>query len=134
MWRKFNPKKRGNFTGIYALYQDHNLVYIGYTTNVYSRLRKHEISYDLAKYKQVDDHNIAKALEEKLIKRLTPSFNKDFIKPDVETKAFSCQLELDVWKALKIKHAIKDKPVADIVNEALREQLKRWVEIGNQAS
>jgi len=52
----------------------------------------------------------------------------------VETKAFSCQLEIDVWKALKIKHAIKDKPVADIVNESLREQLKRWVEIGNQAS
>jgi len=134
MWRKFNPKKHKNITGVYALYQNHTLVYIGYSTNVFTRLKKHEISYDLAKYKQVDDHNIAKALEEKLIKRLTPSFNKDFIKPDVETKAFSCQLELDVWKALKIKHAIKDKPVADIVNEALREQLKRWVDIGNQAS
>tara|TARA_R100000315_G_C5233460_1_gene144535 strand:- start:466 stop:870 length:405 start_codon:yes stop_codon:yes gene_type:complete len=134
MWRKFNPKIKVNFTGIYALYLDHKLIYIGYSTSVPSRLKKHEISYDLAKYKKIDDHNQAKALEEKLIRRLTPSFNKDFIRPDVETKAFSCQLELDVWKAIKIKHAIKDKSVADIVNEALREQLKRWVEIGNQAS
>jgi hypothetical protein len=59
--------------------------------------------------------------------------NKDFTKVETETKSFSCALELDVWKAIKIKHAVKDVPVSDIVNEALREQLERWVEIGNEA-
>ena len=39
-----------------------------------------------------------------------------------------------VWKAIKIKHAVKDMPVADIVNDALRKQMGRWIEIGNEAS
>ena len=61
------------------------------------------------------------------------SLHKPFVGLYALYETFSCALELDVWKAIKIKHAVKDVPVSDIVNEALRKQLERWVEIGNEA-
>lgn len=132
-WESFHPRIKRPFIGLYALYNKDTLVYIGHSTNVPKRLRTHEHGYQNAKYKKMGSLVEARHLEERLIRRLKPSMNKDFTKVETETKSFSCALELDVWKAIKIKHAVKDVPVSDIVNEALREQLERWVEIGNEA-
>ena len=133
-WKKYFPQHKRQFIGLYALYSGKTLIYIGHSSNVPKRLRTHEHSYQNAKYKEIHSLVEARYLEEKLIRRLKPPMNKDFTKVETETKNFSCALELDVWKAIKIKHAVKDVPVADIVNEALREQLERWIEIGNEAS
>jgi len=132
MWRKFRDSMKKPFVGIYALY-DGELIYIGHSVDVPKRVKRHNKEYQFAKYKKMDSLMSARELEEKLIRRLKPIMNKDFTKDTLETKAFSCALELDVWKAIKIKHAVKDVPVGDIVNQALREQLKRWVDIGNEA-
>jgi len=121
------------FKGVYALYDKTGLIYIGHSSDIITRVNNHEKAHTLAKIKLFDGLTEAKEIEEKLIRRLKPPMNKDFTKVETETKTFSCALELDVWKAIKIKHAVKDMPVADIVNDALREQLKRWVEIGNEA-
>ena len=121
------------FKGVYALYDKTGLIYIGHSSDIITRVTNHEKEHTLVKIKLFDGLTEAKEVEEKLIRRLKPPMNKDFTKVETETKAFSCALELDVWKAIKIKHAVKDMPVADIVNEALREQLERWVEIGNEA-
>ena len=120
--------------GVYALYDKTGLIYIGHSSDIITRVTNHEKAHTLAKIKLFKGLTEAKEIEEKLIRRLKPPMNKDFTKVETETKNFSCALELDVWKAIKIKHAVKDVPVADIVNEALKEQLKRWVEIGNEAS
>ena len=120
--------------GVYALYDKTGLIYIGHSSDIITRVTNHEKEHTLAKIKLFEGLTKAKEIEEKLIRRLKPPMNKDFTKVETETKNFSCALELDVWKAIKIKHAVKDVPVADIVNEALKEQLKRWVEIGNEAS
>ena len=120
--------------GVYALYDKTGLIYIGHSSDIITRVTNHEKAHTLAKIKLFKGLTEAKEVEEKLIRRLKPPMNKDFTKVETETKNFSCALELDVWKAIKIKHAVKDVPVADIVNEALREQLERWIEIGNQAS
>ena len=120
--------------GVYALYNETGLIYIGHSSDIITRITNHEKAHTLAKIKLFEGLTEAKEVEEKLIRRLKPPMNKDFTKVETETKNFSCALELDVWKAIKIKHAVKDVPVADIVNEALREQLERWIEIGNQAS
>jgi len=120
--------------GVYALYNETGLIYIGHSSDIITRVTHHEKAHTLAKIKLFNGLTEAKEVEEKLIRRLKPPMNKDFTKVEMETKTFSCALELDVWKAIKIKHAVKDMPVADIVNDALREQLERWIEIGNEAS
>lgn len=120
--------------GVYALYNETGLIYIGHSSDIITRVTHHEKAHTLAKIKLFNGLTEAKEVEEKLIRRLKPPMNKDFTKVETETKTFSCALELDVWKAIKIKHAVKDMPVADIVNDALREQLERWIEIGNEAS
>jgi predicted GIY-YIG superfamily endonuclease len=120
--------------GVYALYNETGLIYIGHSSDIITRITNHEKEHTLAKIKLFEGLTKAKEVEEKLIRRLKPPMNKDFTKVETETKTFSCALELDVWKAIKIKHAVKDMPVADIVNDALREQLERWIEIGNEAS
>jgi len=119
--------------GVYALYNETGLIYIGHSSDLLPRINNHEKEHTFAKIKLFKGLTEAKEVEEKLIRRLKPPMNKDFTKVEMETKNFSCALELDVWKAIKIKHAVKDMPVADIVNEALKKQLKRWVEIGNEA-
>ena len=122
------------FKGVYALYNEAGLIYIGHSSDIITRVNNHEKEHTLAKIKLFRSLTKAKAVEEKLIRRLTPPMNKDYTRPETETKAFSCALELDVWKAIKIKHAVKDMPVADIVNDALRKQMGRWIDIGNEAS
>ena len=133
MWKPLKPSMHKPFVGLYALYDKNGLIYIGHSTDVPRRVRSHDKKHSAAKYRKINSLTEARNLEEKLIRRLKPSLNKDFTRAEVETKTFSCALELDVWKAIKIKHAVKDVPVSDIVNEALREQLERWVEIGNEA-
>jgi predicted GIY-YIG superfamily endonuclease len=141
-WREFDEDlmnrvqrtfKNNKFKGVYALYNETGLIYIGHSSDIITRVTHHEKAHTLAKIKLFKGLTEAKEAEEKLIRRLKPPMNKDFTKVEMETKTFSCALELDVWKAIKIKHAVKDMPVADIVNEALKKQLKRWVEIGNEA-
>ena len=123
-----------SFMGLYALYDEKdNLIYIGHSTDVPYRVKRHDKKHAYAKCKEMDDLAVTQKLEIKLIRRLKPPLNKDFTRGESETKAFSCALELDVWKAIKIKHAVKDMPVADIVNDALRKQMGRWIEIGNEA-
>jgi|TARA_R110000824_G_scaffold45302_1_gene131119 hypothetical protein len=134
MWKSFKTSMHKPFVGLYALYDIRDkLLYIGHSTDVPRRIRTHSHKHKYAKYKRIKSLTGARKLEEDLIRRLKPSLNKDFTKIEVETKLFSCSLELDVWRAIKIKHAVKDVPVSDIINEALREQLERWVEIGNEA-
>jgi len=132
MWRRFKDSMNKPFVGLYALYDD-GLVYIGHSTDVPKRIKAHDKKHQFAKYKKMDSLMDARELEQRFIRKLKPIMNKDFTKANVETKAFSCALELDVWKAIKIKHAVRELSVADIVNQALREQLRRWVEIGNKA-
>tara|TARA_R110000744_G_scaffold300959_1_gene410073 strand:- start:1443 stop:1898 length:456 start_codon:yes stop_codon:yes gene_type:complete len=144
-WSTLNDKRRvilssrqhltGEKTiGIYALYDNSGLIYIGHSSDLLVRIRNHTKKHTFAKVKLFKSLIEAKQTEEKLIRRLRPPLNKDFVKTDIETKLFTCTMEIDVWKAIKIKHAVKDIPVADIVNQALRKQLERWVLIGNEAS
>jgi len=132
-WSILKASMHKPFIGLYALYDKNGLIYIGHSTDVPRRVRTHDKKHEVAKYRKMNSLTEARSLEEQLIRRLKPRMNKDFTKTEVETKTFSCALELDVWKAIKIKHAVKDIPVSDIVNEALRIQLERWVEIGNEA-
>jgi len=134
MWNLLKASMHDPFVGLYALYDKRDeLLYIGHSTEVPKRVRLHDKKHEYAKYKKIKSLTEARALEEKLIRRLKPWLNKDFTRVESETKRFSCFLDLDVWRAIKIKHALKDVTVSDIVNEALREQLERWVEIGNKA-
>lgn len=124
--------------GVYALYQKNSskeleLVYIGHSSDVYNRLNSHEKDFDFARI-SVDESLIsARDREVKLIKRLKPRLNKDFTTDLNDTKQFSCVLDVDVWRGVKIKNAVQDIPINKIVNDALRVHLERWIEIGNQA-
>tara|TARA_R110002012_G_scaffold214879_1_gene385978 strand:- start:393 stop:842 length:450 start_codon:yes stop_codon:yes gene_type:complete len=128
--RAFSKNK---FTGIYALYDAKGLIYIGHSSNIIDRLKHHEKSYVMAKYKLISGLTAAKEIEEKLIKRLNPIKNKNFTSEWSETKAITCTIEIDVWKAIKIKSAVKDEPINKIVNDALKNRLERWIKIGNEA-
>ena len=118
MWNLLKTPFSEPFIGLYALYDEKGLIYIGHSTDVPRRVCRHDKKHKTAKYRKMNSLTEARNLEEKLIRRLKPSLNKDFTRAEIETKTFSCALELDVWKAIKIKHAVKDVPVSDIVNEA----------------
>ena len=135
MWNLLKTPFSEPFIGLYALYDEKGLIYIGHSTDVPRRVRLHDKKHEYAKYRKINSLTEARNLEEKLIRRLKPSLNKDFTKKELvaESKRFSCYLDLDVWRAIKIKRALEDVNVGDIVNEALREQLERWVKIGNEA-
>tara|TARA_R110002020_G_scaffold321866_2_gene537735 strand:- start:788 stop:1198 length:411 start_codon:yes stop_codon:yes gene_type:complete len=135
MWNLLKTPFSEPFIGLYALYDEKGLIYIGHSSDVPRRVRLHDKKHEYAKYRKFNSLTDAMNLEKKLIRRLKPSLNKDFTKKELvaESKRFSCYLDLDVWRAIKIKRALEDVNVGDIVNEALREQLERWVKIGNEA-
>jgi len=135
---KKNSKRKAKIVGVYALYQKDSmkelkLVYIGHSSDVYNRLNSHEKDFDFAKIILDESLISARDREVKLIKRLKPKLNKDFTNDINDTKPFSCTLEIDVWRGVKIKNAVQDIPINKIVNDALRVYLERWIEIGNQA-
>lgn len=123
-----------SLTGIYALYDNSGLIYIGHSTRIFARLRTHEKKFLNAKFKIVDSLEEAQSIEKKLIRRLRPPQNKEYIKTfEGETKRFNSEIDLDVYTALKIKASVKDVPVSIIVNEILREKLKKWIKFAEQA-
>ena len=138
-WYKFDEDTKRymgdkSITGIYALYDNTGLIYIGHSTRIFARLKNHEKKFLYAKYKIVQGLEEAQAVEKKLIQRLRPAQNKEYIKTfEGETKRFNSEIDLDVYTALKIKASVKDVPVSLIVNEILREKLKKWIEFAEQA-
>tara|TARA_R100001594_G_scaffold144455_1_gene193533 strand:+ start:681 stop:1136 length:456 start_codon:yes stop_codon:yes gene_type:complete len=121
-------------TGVYALYDKTGLIYIGHSTRLFDRIKTHEKEYSYAKFKVLFSLDEAQAVEKKLIQRLKPRLNKEYIKTfDTKTKRFNSEIDIDVYNALKIKAAIKDMPVSRVVNDALRSKLKKWINIAKKA-
>ena len=122
-------------TGVYALYDKSGLIYIGHSTWLFNRIRTHEKEHSYAKFKVIFSLEEAQAIEKKLIQRLRPAQNKEYIKTfEGKTKRFNSEIDLDVYNALKIKAAIKDLPVSRIVNDVLRKSLKKWIQIAKKAN
>ena len=130
-WYKYDDDTRINLghqkhTGVYALYDNSGLIYIGHSTNLFSRFKNHEKGFTYAKYKITLDLDTAQQSERKLIARLKPTQNKIFVPMhDTETKRFNCEIDMDVYQALKIKSSIRDIPVSLIVNDILEKKLKK---------
>jgi len=121
--------------GVYALYDDNGLIYIGHSVKVFQRIKTHEKEHKYAKFKVLLNLEEAQASEKKLIRRLGPKLNKEFIKTfKGKTKRFNSELDLDVYNAIKIKATIKNKPIGRIANEALKKSLKKWIEIAKKAN
>ena len=121
-------------TGVYALYDESGLIYIGHSTRIFDRIKTHEKEHKYAKFKICVSLEKAQAIEKRLIQRLKPRLNKEYIKTfDTKTKRFNSEIDIDVYNALKIKAAIKDMPVSRLVNDALRSKLKKWINIAKKA-
>jgi len=139
-WYRYNKETDMNLghqkhTGVYALYDETGLIYIGHSTRLFDRIKTHEKEHSYAKFKVLFSLEEAQALEKKLIQRLRPAQNKEYIKTfEGKTKRFNSEIDLDVYNALKIKAAIKDSPVSRIVNDALRKSLKKWIQIAKKAN
>tara|TARA_Y100000004_G_C8617415_1_gene287367 strand:+ start:45 stop:494 length:450 start_codon:yes stop_codon:yes gene_type:complete len=120
--------------GIYALYDKSGLIYIGHSTNLIHRLTTHEKDFAYAKYKITLDIEAAQTSERKLIERLRPVQNKDYVSTlKGETKQINCTIDLNVYKAAKVKASMKDTPLSKVVNDALEKSLKKWIEFAKQA-
>jgi hypothetical protein len=63
--------------GVYALYRESRLIYVGHSGNVRDRLLNHRrrFSFDVAKVAPTDDRRERQRLERKLLFRLRPSCN-----------------------------------------------------------
>ena len=139
-WHMYDEATEANLshqkhTGVYALYDKTGLIYIGHSTRLFDRIKTHEKEFSYAKFKVLFSLDEAQAIEKKLIQRLKPAQNKEYIKTfENKTKRFNSEINIDVYNALKIKAAIKDLPVSRIVNDALRKSLKKWIQIAKKAN
>lgn len=74
-----HPKRPARLGGVYALYLGAQLVYIGRSGNIYSRIAAHMslgvIVFDTFEF-DVCDHDTSIALEAKLINQFQPHYNK----------------------------------------------------------
>ena len=84
---KITPINLGaDWCGIYFLFDDEELVYIGKGANVYARIgthKKNDIKFNGASYYQVANEQKRDVLEAKLIWELRPKYNKQIINPAI---------------------------------------------------
>ncbi|MCX6163885.1 MAG: GIY-YIG nuclease family protein [Ignavibacteriae bacterium] len=71
------------YTGIYLLYKNRKLIYVGVANDIYSRLTQHRISkkmWDDVKYIEEKDYYKAIKIENYLIDKYNPLLNKTISK------------------------------------------------------
>lgn len=77
-WQRLDTLPGWNFgSGVYALYRDSRVVYVGHTGNVRDRLLTHRrrFVFDAIKVARIDSRRECQRLERKLLFRLRPSCN-----------------------------------------------------------
>jgi len=118
--------------GVYAMYnQDDNIIYIGHSKQLLTRIKNHEKSGEYAYLKQkytltIDD---AQKLESRLIKRLKPSLNRA-LSQGVESETYTTmnlKVREDLHRALKIYCAGNDVKIPEGVFMILRKALKEEI-------
>ena len=72
------------YQGCYLLFNNENLVYVGVSNCIYSRLREHTREnikeWDTVKFIEEHDRDKAEAMEKKFIQKYKPKYNKAGIK------------------------------------------------------
>lgn len=66
--------------GVYFLYNDGELVYVGQTNDIFRRISEHSRSdkqFNWWRYFEIDDENLRKAIEYMFIQIAKPKYNED---------------------------------------------------------
>ena len=111
--------------GVYAMYKDDRVVYIGASKEIRKRFSSHHIKeWDYVKIKPTIPFGAAHTLEEKLISRLNPEYNV----------MGSSRVEISTRHRITIEHALHIKirsfcgangfKIKDFVNDVLTNVLK----------
>ncbi len=117
--------------GVYAMYDhDDNIIYIGYSKQLFTRIKSHEKSgeYAYLKEKYTPTIDEAQKLESRLIQRLKPSLNRTFLgmKSDIYV-SMHLKIREDLHRALKVFCAGNDVKISEgvfmILRKALRSEL-----------
>lgn len=118
--------------GVYAMYDhDDNIIYIGYSKQLFTRIKSHEKSgeYAYLKEKYTPTIDEAQKLESRLIQRLKPSLNRT-LSQGVESEIYTTmnlKIREDLHRALKVFCAGNDVKISEgvfmILRKALRSEL-----------
>jgi predicted GIY-YIG superfamily endonuclease len=120
---------------VYFLISNKEIVYVGITKDLHSRLRVHKNSKEFDRYYYIEEKRREKQLEleYEYIKKLKPKLNKTTSNTgNVMLKEFDDQLKQrvnmdideDIWKKVSVECAHSETEKAQFVDRALRKFLK----------
>ena len=76
-WQTYQTRKELPITcGVYVLYKDNQVIYVGVSKDIRKRFSNHTIQdWDVCKIKATTSFGAANVIEEKLIQKLKPKYN-----------------------------------------------------------
>lgn len=125
-WQVYNQKKDLPICcGVYAIYKDENIIYVGVSNNIRKRFSKHEIKdWDYVKLKPAPTFGYAHDLEAKLIKKLKPKLNSQGADRTRLSTRHRLTIYPDTYKRFRAfcyQHNLKTKQLLnDIINGFLK--------------
>lgn len=108
--------KNSNHIGVYLMYSDEGIVYIGKSVNVYARFAAHHFDNSSSvcleevktiKYIPIGCDDKAKSLELALIKHLKPEWNKTLANIDISYSEYLLLVKYDFFNTKRIERKNK---------------------------
>lgn len=117
--------------GIYVIYKDNKIIYIGASKNIRKRFSNHNVvDWDYCKIKPTTSFGAAHILEEKLIKRIKPSLNAYMSNRAELGNRHRVEVEHDIYVRFRDFCNAKGLKIKQMTNDILQ-QFLRAVEDSN---
>ena len=111
--------------GVYVMYKDGKVVYIGASKDIRNRFSSHQIKgWDYVKIKPSTTFGTAHTLEEKLIRRLNPKFNSEGSSRVELSKRHRVKIDHDLYVEIRLLCSANGFKIKNFVNDILRNVMK----------
>lgn len=131
-WQLYKHKKElPMMCGVYAIYKDGAVVYIGVSKEIRKRFSKHSVEqWDYVKVKPAISFGMATDLESKLIKKLQPELNSRHKKRAQLSNRHRVTIDSEVYTKLRVFCFQKDIKVKHMIEDLITQFLKAVEENG----
>ena len=121
-WQVYNDKKDVPICcGVYVMYKDGKVIYIGISKNVRQRFSKHPIKdWDYMKMKPATTYGAAHDLEAKLIKKIQPELNSQGSNRMQLSTRHRLTVQPDVYKRFRTFCYSKNIKMKELLHDILQ--------------
>jgi excinuclease UvrABC nuclease subunit len=125
-WQLYkNKKELPMMCGVYVMYKDAKVVYVGVSKEIRKRFSKHSVDqYEYVKVKPAISYGTATDLERKLIKRLQPELNSRHKTRSQLSGRHRVTLDSHIYKRLRVFCFEKDIKIKNMIEDLITQFLK----------